>query len=103
MQFSYENEQFNPGFTYFLPYHFFLHRLENRMKPISTPYDGRRWWDLNLRTPACKSPALPLCYRCMFKPYLRKQVVATKVARISRPLSVSKDTIFSVKNKFVQV
>ena len=32
------------------------------MKPISTPYDGRRWWDSNLRTPACKSPALPLFY-----------------------------------------
>ena len=48
--------------TFFLPYHLFLHRLENRTKPISTPYDGRRWWDSNLRTPACKSPALPLCY-----------------------------------------
>ena len=45
----------------FLPY-LFLHRLENRTKPISTPYDGRRLWDSNLRTPACKSPALPLCY-----------------------------------------
>ena len=49
-------------FYFFLPYHLFLHRLENRTKPISTPYDGRRWWDSNLRTPACKSPALPLCY-----------------------------------------
>ena len=49
-------------FCFFLPYHFFLHHLENRTKPISTPYDGRRWWDSNLRTPACKSPALPLCY-----------------------------------------
>ena len=49
-------------FFFFLPYHLFLHRLENRTKPISTPYDGRRWWDSNLRTPACKSPALPLCY-----------------------------------------
>ena len=28
-------------FLFFLPY-FFLHRLENRMEPISTPYDGRR-------------------------------------------------------------
>ena len=45
-----------------LPYHIFLHRLENRTNPISTPYDGRCWWDSNLRTPACKSPALPLCY-----------------------------------------
>ena len=43
---------------FFLPYHFFLHRIENRMKPVSTPYDGRRWWDSNLRTPACKPPAL---------------------------------------------
>ena len=49
-------------FFFFLPYHLFLHHLENRTKPISTPYDGRRWWDSNLRTPACKSPALPLCY-----------------------------------------
>ena len=48
-------------FFFFLPY-FFLHRLENRTKPISTIYDGRRWWDSNLRTPACKLPALPLCY-----------------------------------------
>ena len=50
-------------FFFFLPYHFFLHHLENRTKPISTPYDGRRWWDSNLLTPACKSPALPLCYK----------------------------------------
>ena len=35
-------------FFFFLPYHLFLHRLENRTKPISTPYDGRRWWDSNL-------------------------------------------------------
>ena len=49
-------------FFFFLPYHFFLHRLGNRAKPISTPYDGRHWWDSNLRTPTCKSPALPLCY-----------------------------------------
>ena len=49
-------------FFFFLPYHFFLHCLENRTKPMSTPYDGRCWWDSNLRTPACKSPALPLCY-----------------------------------------
>ena len=44
-------------FFFFLSYHFFLHCLENRMEPISTPYDGRHWWDSNLRTPACKSPA----------------------------------------------
>ena len=49
-------------FFFFLPYHLSLHRLENRTKPISTPYYGRRWWDSNLRTPACKSPPLPLCY-----------------------------------------
>ena len=41
---------------------FILHRLESRTRPILTPYDGRRRWDSNLRTPACKSPALPLCY-----------------------------------------
>ena len=33
------------SFFFFLPYHFFLDGLENRTKPISTPYDGRRWWD----------------------------------------------------------
>ena len=49
-------------FFFFLPYHLFLLRLENRTKPISTPYDGRCWWDSNLRTAACKSPALLLCY-----------------------------------------
>ena len=48
-------------FFFFLPYHLFLHHLENRTKPISTPYDGRRWWDSNLRTPACKSPAVLYC------------------------------------------
>ena len=41
---------------------FILHRLESGTRPILTPYDGRRQWDSNLRTPACKSPALPLCY-----------------------------------------
>ena len=30
----------------------FLHRLESRTRPILTPYDGRRRWDSNLRTPA---------------------------------------------------
>ena len=45
-------------------YHsFILHRLERRTRPILTPYDGRCRWDSNLRTPACESPALPLCYR----------------------------------------
>ena len=53
-------------FLFFLPYHLFLHHLENRTKPISTPYDGRRWWDSNLRTLACKSPALPVCYGRQF-------------------------------------
>ena len=53
-------------FFFFLPYHLFLHCLENRTKPISTPYDGRRWWDSNLRTPTCKSPTLPLCYGWSF-------------------------------------
>ena len=50
----------------FFPYHSFtLHRLENRMRPISTHCKGRCWWDSNLRTPACESSALPLCYeRC---------------------------------------
>ena len=41
---------------------FILSHLGNRTKPISIPYDGRRWWDSNLRIPAGKSPALPLCY-----------------------------------------
>ena len=49
---------------FFFFYHsFILHRLERRTRPILTPYDGRRHrWDSNLRTPACESPALPLCY-----------------------------------------
>ena len=33
----------------FFKHSFILHRLENRTKPISTPYDGRHWWDSNLR------------------------------------------------------
>ena len=39
------------------------------MKSILIPHDGRRWWDSNLRTSACESPALPLYYsrrRCMY-------------------------------------
>ena len=44
------------------PIHSFLHCLENRMRPISTPYDGQCWWDSDLRTPACESAALPLFY-----------------------------------------
>ena len=39
-----------------------LHRLENRTRPILTPYNGRRWCDSNLHTPACELPALPLRY-----------------------------------------
>ena len=49
-------------FFFFFNHSFILHRLERRTRPIWTPYDGRRRWDLNLRTPACESPALPLCY-----------------------------------------
>ena len=47
---------------YFFYHSFMLHRLERRTRPILTPYDGRRQWDSNLRTPAYESPALPLCY-----------------------------------------
>ena len=57
--------EFVPPFTlfFFFFYHsFILHRLERRTRPILTPYDGRRRWDSNLCTPACQSPALPLCY-----------------------------------------
>ena len=43
---------------HFFKYSFILHRLENRTKPISTPRDGRRQWDPNLRTSTCESPAL---------------------------------------------
>ena len=36
-----------------------------------TPYDCRRWWDPNQRTPTsrptCESPAVPLCYGRMFE------------------------------------
>ena len=58
-------------FFFFFFYHsFILHRLERRTRPIWTPYDGRRRWDSNLRTPACESPALPLCYgRRVLLPY----------------------------------
>ena len=49
-------------FFFFFMISFILHRLESRTRPILTPYDGRRRWDSNLRTSACKSPALPLCY-----------------------------------------
>ena len=52
-------------FFFFFFYHsFILHRLGRRTRPIWTPYDGWHRWDSNLRTPACESPALPLCYGC---------------------------------------
>ena len=64
---------------------FILHHLESRTRPISTPYDGRCWWDLNLRTPACESPAclvlvwllLPWCNPCFiaFTQILNKTAV----------------------------
>ena len=41
---------------------FILHCLESRTRPVLTPYDGLRRWHSNLHTPACGSPALPLCY-----------------------------------------
>ena len=41
---------------FFLNIYLFLHHLENRTKPISTPHDGRCWWDSNLHTFACESP-----------------------------------------------
>ena len=45
-------------YKHLLFYHAFtLHRPESRTRPILTPYDGRRQWDSNLRTPACESPA----------------------------------------------
>ena len=52
-------------FWVFFMISFILHRLESR----TTPYNGRCWWDSNLHTPACKSPALPLCYGrlCLFQ------------------------------------
>ena len=48
----------------FLPYHFFLDGLENRTKPVSTPYDGWRWWDAG-GTRTCVHPHVsrPL-YHC---------------------------------------
>ena len=51
-------------FIYLIFFHhsFILHRLENRTRPISTPYDGQHRWYSNLRTPSWESPALPLCY-----------------------------------------
>ena len=49
-------------FCFFLNHSFILHRIESRIRPILTPYDGRHRWDSNLRTLACESPAIPLCY-----------------------------------------
>ena len=47
---------------FFFDHSFILHHLENRTRPISAPYDGRCWWNSNLRTPTCESPDLPSCY-----------------------------------------
>ena len=33
-----------------------LLRLENRMRPTWTPYDGQHWWNSHLRTLTCASP-----------------------------------------------
>ena len=50
-------------FLFLFFYHsFILHCLESRTKPILTPCNGRQGWDSNLRTLACGSPALLLCY-----------------------------------------
>ena len=55
---------------FFLFYHsFILHRLESRTRLILTPHNGWHRWDLNLHTPACESPAPPLCYGCHFCPH----------------------------------
>ena len=35
-----------------------LHRLDNRTRPISAPYNGQCWGDSNLHTSTCESPAL---------------------------------------------
>ena len=45
----------------FFNHSFILHRLDNRTRLKLTPYDGQRWWDSNLRRPACEAPALTLC------------------------------------------
>ena len=85
-------------FFFFLPYHLFLHRLENRTKPISTPYDGRRWWDSNLRTPACKSPALPLCYgrrQFSFLDVIQAELYKVTIDRFSSVFSMMSKLSFS--------
>ena len=51
------------GNIFFFYHLFILHNLENRARPISTPYDGWHWWNSNLRTSTCLLPALLLCYR----------------------------------------
>ena len=43
-----------------------LHRSENRTRPISAPYNGRRWWDSNLRTPADSTTVLQMPYNYFF-------------------------------------
>ena len=40
-------------FFFFFHHSFISHCLENRMRPTSTSYNGRRCWDSNLHTPAC--------------------------------------------------
>ena len=42
-------------------YSFILHYLGKRTRPISIPYGGCHWWDLNLHTPTCES----LLYHCV--------------------------------------
>ena len=49
-------------FIVFFYHSFILQHLESRTRLMLTPYDGRCWWDMNLCTPACESPALPLWY-----------------------------------------
>ena len=55
----------------FFHHSFILHGYENRTRLVLTPYGQSLWdrWDSNLRTPACESPALPLCYRRWQCPY----------------------------------
>ena len=49
-----------------LPYNFVLHHLENRMKPITFPYDDQRWWDSNLDALAWKLLSVPLVWQDNF-------------------------------------
>ena len=68
------------------------------MIPISTPHDGRRWWDSNLRTSTCESPALPLC--CMRQPLMfTRQPLAVGLFAHVHPITQTFQQLWSLIKK----